>query len=216
MSVAIATKRPRFEVRHLMWLPAVLLLTWGVLAAAGVPLVPGSKAVSSGSATVNATVALDIHIAGTCAANTNFPSVPLNLGNNTLASCGVTFGTNNGATSTLKVASARTTAGNNLFCQAASVSAACGATFTSPAANAAALAGGEFGLYSSAITTCTTPGFTLNRYNPVPDSTAAAATICSMTGTTDGNYSLDFVANRAAGTVAGTYLGRADFTVQAT
>jgi hypothetical protein len=203
--------------RMLMWLPALVLAAWGLLSAAGMPLAPNSHAASTGGSTVNATVAIDVHIAGTCAAGTNFASVPLALGNNTLASCDVTFGTNNGATSTLKVESARTTGSDNMFCQAASVSAACGATFSAPGANAASLSDGQFGVQTTTISSCTTPTWTLNNFNPVPDSTTAGAgtTICSMTGTTDGDYDLEFVARRGAATPAGTYIGQAVFTAEA-
>lgn len=222
MSHACVPESPRPTVlnrRALMWLPAAMLLAWGMLAASGVPLTRDSHAASTGTTTVGATVALDVHIAGTCAAGTTFPSVPLALGSNSLATCGVTFGTNNGATSTLKVESARTVAANSMFCQAAgnSVSAACTNSFTQVGANAVAIAGNQFGVQTTAIGSCTTPTWTLSRYNPVPDSTFAGAgtTICSMTGTTDGNYSLDFVANRNAGSVSGTYQGQATFTAEA-
>jgi hypothetical protein len=203
--------------RSLVWLPAALLMTWGLLAAAGVFVTPTSKAASS-SSTVNATVALDVHIAGTCAAGTNFPSVALALGENTLATCGITFGTNNGASSALRVESPRPTTGNPMFCQAATVSTACGANvMANPAANALTLGDNQMGVLSTAVTTCTTPTWQLNRYNPVRDAGTAGAgdLVCTMTGTTDGNYTLSFRANRSASTVAGTYAGQAVFTAEA-
>jgi hypothetical protein len=216
-ALAIAAPRTRLSLRTLAWLPAIVLLAWGGLSAAGVPLVPNSHAVSTGSATVNATVALDVHIAGTCAGNTNFPSVGLALGDNVLASCGVTFGTNNGATSALKIETARPSGA--AFCQSAVGVACAGGNFTDVAANSAAIAGGEFGVKTTAITSCTTPTWTNLKFNPVRDATTAPGAgdlVCSMTGTTDGNYSLEFHANRAAGTPAGTYQAQANFTAEAT
>jgi hypothetical protein len=203
--------------RSLMWLPAAMLLTWGVLAAAGVFVTPASKAASS-SSTVNATVALDVSIGGTCAAGTNFPSVPLALGENTLANCGITFGTNNGASSSLRVESPRPTAGNPMFCQAATVATACGANvMANPATNALTLGDNQMGVLTTAISLCTTPAWTLNRYNPVRDINTGGAgdLVCTMTGTGTGNYSLSFRANRSVSTVAGTYAGQAVFTAEA-
>lgn len=207
----------RLRSRHLAWLPAVMLTAWAVLAAAGVPLTPSTNA-ATGSSTVTATVAVDIHIGGTCATYSNsFGNMP-DATNSAVGTCGITFGTNNGATSTLKVESARTTAGNNMFCRATSVSAACEPSgFAAPLANAASLAIDQFGVLTTAITSCTTPAWTLNTYNPVPDSTTAGTgtTVCSMTGTTDGNYSLEFRAYPDT-VAAGTYSGQAVFTVEAT
>lgn len=217
MSAALAT--PRLRARHLAWLPAVMLVAWGILAAAGVPLTPSAPAASTGSSTVVATVDTDIHINGTCAAGTTFPTVALAVGENTLASCGVTWGTNNGTTSTLKVESARDNTGQAAFCVAADGDVNCGASFTAPGVNAASLTGGQFGVLTTAITSCTTQTWTLNTYNAVPngfDQAGSGTTICSMTGTTDGNYTLSFRANRAASTAAGTYRGQAIFTAEAT
>jgi hypothetical protein len=220
MSVAIAKKRPTFEVRHLMWLPAVLLLAWGVLAAAGMPLVPSSKAVTTGTATVTASVALDIHLGGTCVGYSNAYGAMADNVNATLGSCTVTWGTNNGATSTLRVESARTTAGNVMFCRAADNTSACGTGgFTNVGANAASMVADQFGVLS-AVTTCNqAAGSKWNNgtYNPVPDSTVSSTgdVICTQTGTTDGNYGLTFKAWPDTVT-AGSYTGQAVFTVEAT
>lgn len=216
MSVATAT-RPRFAARHLAWLPAVLLLTWGVLAAAGVPLVPSSTAASTGNSTVTATVALDVHIGGTCPGYSNAYGAMVDNTLATLGSCSVTFGTNNGATSTLKVESARTTAGNVMFCRAGDNTSACGTGgFTNVGANSASIVADQFGVHST-VTSCTTATWANNTYNSVPDSTTAGAgtTICSMTGTTDGNYTLAFRAHPDTVT-AGSYTGQANFTVEVT
>lgn len=203
--------------RNLMWLPAAMLVAWGVLAAAGYGTTPSFGA-STGSATVSATVALDIHVGGTCSAGySNAYGAMADNVEATLGSCGMTFGTNNGATSTLKVESARTTAGNVMFCRAADNIGACGANgFTSPAANAATLGADKFGVLST-VTTCTTPTWTNGNYNPVPDSNTAGAgtTICSMTGTTDGSYTFSFRAHPDTVT-AGSYTGQALFTAEVT
>jgi hypothetical protein len=199
-----------------MWLPAALLVAWGVLAAGGFLVSPTSHAATS---TVNATVALDVHIGGTCAAGTNFPSQALGLSTNTsLAACDLTFGTNNGASSTVRVESPRA-AGHATFCQAGSVSANCsgGTGFASPTANDTALVDGEFAIRTTAITSCTTPTWTNTNYNGVPDSSTGGFgdLICTMTGTTDGDYDLEFFARRGVATVAGTYIGQAVFTAEA-
>ena len=203
--------------RNLMWLPAAMLVAWGVLAAAGYGVATPSFGASTGNSTVTATVALDVHIGGTCVGYSNaFGAMPDNT-ESTLGSCGITFGTNNGATSTLKVESARDNAGNLMFCRAADNDAACGANgFTSPAANALTLGADKFGVLST-VTTCTTPTWQNARYNPVPDETTAGAgtTVCSMTGTTDGNYTMSFRAHPDTVT-AGSYTGQALFTVEVT
>lgn len=206
--------------RNLMWLPAAMLIAWGVLAAAGYGVATPSFAANTGSSTVTATVALDVHIGGTCVGYSNaFGSMP-DATESTLGSCGITFGTNNGSTSTLKVESARTTAGDVMFCRPAVVgdnAGACGTGgFTTVAANAATLGADKFAVLST-VTTCTTPSWTNATYNPVPDSTTggAGATVCSMTGTTDGDYTLSFRAHPDTVT-AGDYTGQALFTVEVT
>jgi hypothetical protein len=218
MSVATAT-RPRFGLapRHLAWLPALLLLAWGLFAAAGVSLVPNSTAAST--ATVTASVALDIHIGGTCPSYSNaFGAMPDNT-ESTLGGCTVTFGTNNGATSTLKVESARDNAGQVMFCRAADNDVNCGAGgFTDAGANQVGPLGADkFGVLTTAIGACTTPSWTLNRYNPVPPENTAGAgvPICSMVGTGDGSYTLSFRAHPDTVT-AGSYTGQALLTVEAT
>ena len=69
--VAIKTA-PR--ARYLAWLPAVLLVAWGILSAAGVPLTPNSLAASTGTTTVSATVAKEVHIPASARAAAQGPS----------------------------------------------------------------------------------------------------------------------------------------------
>lgn len=219
MSVAFAPTRPRFRARHLAWLPAVLLVAWGILSAAGIPLTQNSSAVGS-TATVSATVALDIHILGTCAANPTYNDPALGLAATTIGACTVQFGTNNGAVgSTLKVEHARPS--GNAFCQAA-VTVACAAnpSFTNAPLAGGALADGAFGVRVNAAPTCNDPGtpWADTLHYGLRDSTTAPGTgdvICVQSGNTDGSYSLEFRADRAAGNTAGTYNTRADFTVEA-
>lgn len=201
--------------RNLMWLPASLLVAWGVLAAAGYGITPSFGA-STGSGTVTASVAIDVHVGGTCSLGYSNAYGP--MADNveaTLGTCGMTFGTNNGASSTLKVESARTTAGNVMFCRAADNIAACGANgFSNVGANAVSLGADNFGVLST-VTTCTTPTWQNARYNPVPDANTAGAgtTICQMTGTTDGSYTFSFRAHPDTVT-AGGYTGQALFTTE--
>ncbi len=206
--------------RNLMWLPAALLVAWGVLAAAGYGIAPSFGA-STGSGTVTATVALDVHVGGTCAAGYSnaYGAMADNVEAN-LGTCGMTFGTNNGATSTLRVESARTTAGNVMFCRAATNTGACGTGgFTNVAGGTLAASGvgvDRFGVLATA-NTCTTQTWITNQYWPVPDSTTAGAgtTVCSMTGTTDGDYTFSFRAHPDTVT-AGSYTGQALFTAEVT
>lgn len=215
MSVAFTTARPRIRARHLAWLPAVVLLGWGVLAAAGVPLAPSTNAATS-SVNVSATVPLDIHIGGTCPGQ-SYTDANLAVGDVAIGACTVTFGTNNGAVgSVLKVEHARPA--GNAFCQEA-VTVDCG---TKPsfadATGTATLAVGAFGVKVAAAPTCSTPSWTNGNYYGLRDATTATGagdTVCTHAGNTDGSYSLEFRANRDTGTVAGTYNARADFTVEA-
>jgi hypothetical protein len=217
MSVAIAPSRFRLTARHMMWLPAALLLTWGVLAAAGMPLTPSSRAAATGSATVSATVTPDMHMGGTCPGG-NYTDANLAIGDVNIGggSCTLTFGTNNGAVgAVLTVESARPS--GNTFCQAA-VAVACGANpaFTNaPTAGAAALAAGEFGAKVSAAPTCNGGGWTNGNFYGIRDATTAPGTgdtLCTQNGTTDGSYTLQFHSNRSAGTTAGTYNAQINFT----
>lgn len=218
MSVSLAL-RPR----HLAWLPALLLAALALCAAAGVDLVRPSHAASTGNVTVSASVAPELHIGGTCPGAT-LSGVSMGSGDGTtaLGTCTLTFGTNNNnpGGSLLRVETPRATAGDETLCSTA-VTASCGTTrfIDALTTGAAALADGEFGVQVSGIPTCNTPTWTNGNYYGLEDAATALGAgnlVCdhNVFGS-DASYSLTFAANPAGSTIATTYQGRADFTVEA-
>lgn len=211
------------RARHLAWLPAGLLIVAAVLSAAGVRMVGPGYAASTGSTTVSATVNPELHIGGTCPGNT-LSGVSMNTTDATtaLGSCTVTFGTNNNnpGGSLLRVETPRATGGDNTFCSTA-VTASCGATSFADVAftGAASLADGQFGVLVNGAPTCNTATWTNGNYYGLRAAATAPGTgdlICDHnTFPGDASYSLQFSANPGGTTVATTYQGRADFTVEA-
>lgn len=211
--------------RTLMWLPALLLVGIAVLAASGFRLVGPSYAASTGSAVVSATVTPELHIGGTCpGANLVGPAMAVADATTVLGSCTLTFGTNNNnpGGSLIRVETPRATAGDETFCTTA-VTLACGANSFTDVATAgvafAAVPEGGFGVNVNGAPTCNTATWTNGNVYGLEDATTAAGTgnlICDHnTFPGDASYNLRFVANPTGSTVAGTYQGRADFTVEA-
>lgn len=229
--------------RNLAWLPAAMLIAWGVLAAAGVPLNPNSNAASSGNTTVIATVDPELHInsgAGLCA------GLSITAGTNltpdgttdTIGDCTLRFGTNNVSTGSLvRVRNGRPNDAtiDETFCAggAGTETAACAATkFTDVAhTGAASLAANEFGVLVNGAPTCAGgPVWTNGNYYGLRDANEAAAdgggggtadgyVICDninqMGAANDAIYALRFAANPDSSQPATAYRGQAVFQVLA-
>jgi hypothetical protein len=232
--VAIKTA-PR--TRYLAWLPAVLLVAWGILSAAGVPLTPSSLAASTGTTTVSATVAKEVHIAldtaGNCGpaggSNTarSLTGSALNTsqdGSTAFATCRATFGSNNSALgATLLIESTRT-AGTKSFCTDAVGSGACaGSTFSDAPTGGETMAAfqtdeGKFGVkVTSPGATCSggmVTGGNVYGLGQNTDATPNGASVCATASTTDGTVDVNYHANSASNQPAGTY--NVETTVTAT
>lgn len=236
--VAIKTA-PR--ARYLAWLPAVLLVAWGILSAAGVPLTPNSLAASTGTTTVSATVAKEVHIAldttGNCGpaggSNTarSLTGSALNTsqdGTTAFATCRATFGSNNSALgATLLIESTRT-AGTKSFCTDAVGGGACaGSSFSDAplAGEANGTGAGQFGQDEGKFgVKITSPGATCSGgmvtgglvygLGQNTDATPNGATVCATASTTDGTVDVNYHANSASNQPAGTY--NVETTVTAT
>lgn len=239
MSAALTMFRPR----HLAWIPAALLAAWAIAAATGFTMTDTSRAATSSSTvSVTASVLPEVHLDltnGSCGTLTDpdgagplvedgaFTPAAMSAGggDTTLATCAITFGSNNNGTNgaSLWVESSRT-AGTKSFC-AAAFNADCLATdsFTETATAGVALADltdGNFGVKPSAIAGCGGAGAdwsTANFYG-LPQNTdgTLGSRICDTNSTTDGSTTLTFVADPAAAQAAGNYYVRAIFTAQAT
>lgn len=221
MSAVFTTVR----ARHLAWFPAALLAAWGLLAAAGVPLAPDSRAASStGTTSVTATVSPEVHVGGTCIGSTySGVSMLTTAGDTDLHSaCTVTFGTNNGTNgATLRVRHSRPSP-NVAFCQNSVYADAClGDTFTD-VVNTGVAAGsmpeGSFGVGVTAVTACTTPTWAAGNVYGLRDITTAGGVgdlVCTQSGNTDGNYSIQFRADPSNSETAGSYYAQAQFVAEA-
>lgn len=221
----LAARRPTVSARHLMWLPAGLLLAWGLLAAAGVQLTPSSRAAAStGSTTISATVLPDIHTTGSTCAGASITGVSFAPGVNDtlLGGCSMVFGTTNGASGAqLRVEHPRP-AGNVAFCQQATPASACaGGTFTDALYNGVGVTDipdGSFGVKANAVTTCSTPTWTAGNLYGLRAAATAPGTgdlICDRSAGTDATYALQFYADPSAAQVSGLYYAQADFTAEA-
>jgi hypothetical protein len=210
--------RPRLN--RFALLPAILLLTWGALSAAGVRLTPGSQAATAGSSTVTANVTADVQIGGTCVGYTGTnPSLLTTASATVLGTCTVTQSSNNNSATALRVKSSRTAAGTGPFCKTAifpdNVTTCAGATksFANVVAGSASLTDGQFGIKVAAAPTCSTATWTNGNYYPLPDAASAGSLICNTTAGTTGSYNLSFEADPAATQESGNYGTVANFTV---
>lgn len=212
--------------RHLVWLPAALLVAFGALSAAGFTVAPDSvAATATGSVSVTASVAAEVHMTLANCATPNvavmggsannqtaaFSSVALTTSDaaTVLGQCDMTFGTNNNALGAqLTVADARAAGGSgNFLCASASGTVCAGADFTDTAV-LATLAEGAAGLKLSALTCNGAAGMTTANYYPI----AAAANVCvDTTGVSDSSLTLQVVANPSTTQPSGSYVGQANF-----
>ena len=228
------------NARTIAWLPALLLIAAGLLAATGVRIAGDSHAATS-TVTIGATVSKEVHVnlntGGSCgtgtAAATNITGTTLapTDGDVSLATCRLTFGSNNSAAGAqLLVESGRTVAGNS-FCTAA-VPAVCAAPqFTdvstsgvTPASfgTGEAASAGNFGV-SAAINaaSCDGTGGIAGGTNiwGLPqntDATPNGTLVCQTTSTTDGDVTMDFRVNPGSSQPASTgYVVQAAFTATA-
>ncbi|MCW2921990.1 MAG: hypothetical protein JWL76_1864, partial [Thermoleophilia bacterium] len=130
---------------YVTWIPALLLLVAGVLAAAGFGGIANSHAASTGTTTVTATVAKEVHVAlnttGSCgpaggsATTRSFAGATMATtdGDVSLASCRVTFGSNNSALGANLLVESTRTSGTNSFCAVAAAGACAAPQFTEAA-----------------------------------------------------------------------------------
>lgn len=208
----------------MMWLPAAALLTAALLAATGFRVTPPSYAATN-TTTVSANVGAELHIgtgAGQCGGGV-YSGVSISPGANAaLATCTLTFGSNNNAAGVnIRVESTRPS-GADTFCQAA-ITSACTAgatTFTNVATTGiliGSLTNGGYGVHVTGTPTCSTPTWASGSIYGIgaADTAGAGNLICSQSGTTDGSYPLAFTARGDASKTAGTYTTNAQFTVAA-
>lgn len=217
--------------RHLVWLPAAMLLAWGVLAAAGVSLVPSSKAVTSTqSSLVEATVIPHISLAGTCLGttfsgvtmNSTSPATPLISGGGGL--CSVEFYSTNGTSGAqLYAENLRTNASQRTFCKAAPPGNCVAAdSFTDVPDGSAGLADGEFGIRVDSVTGCSAPTWNAaaltDHYSVAVDTGGNGELVCSDAAGPAGNraiYSLSYEADPSGATTSGAYNAEIRFTAEA-
>ncbi len=231
------------NARTIAWLPALLLVAAGLLAATGFSVIGKSYGASAGTVAVGATVSKEVHLAlnttGTCGpaggstTTRSFTGTTLATTDNdvTFGTCQVTFGSNNNGTAgaSLFVESSRTVAGNS-FCTAA-IPAVCvapqftdvstsGVTPASFATGEAATAG-NFGVSASINgASCDGTGGIAGGTNvwglPQNVDAGAGTLVCSTASTTDGDITLAFRANPGSSQTASSgYVVEASFTATA-
>ncbi|MBC7632030.1 hypothetical protein [Aeromicrobium sp.] len=227
MTTAPTAARSR-HINRWAFLPALVLLVWGGLAASGVSFTGDSQAANS--STIGVTVDGAVTLGGTCTTNgtmTGANFLPSAVGAQLLGACTVTQGTTNGSQSLVRVESTRATAGTGIFCQTpitvgASYTEVCAGAaalnFTQATAGSAALADGQFGIQATPGACSAGWGNTL--FYPLRDATTAPGAgdiICQTLGSTATTTStLSFQADPIATQGAGAYTTRAEFTVAAT
>ena len=205
--------------RRLIWVPAVVLLAWAVLAALGYSSVQDSRAASTGSVTPEATVLPDLQIGGTCIGGSRNGSLSVAADDDAIgASCTVTFATNNNPGGVRLRAESNRPAGVT-FCKNANVAIACGAVANfadAPVGGAASLADGEFGMRVESAPTCTTPGWANGSVYGLAASPGAGSIVCNTHAMgAGGSYELRFYADTVAAQEAGDYDGQVNFFLEA-
>lgn len=221
---ATALMRPR--ARHLVWLPAVLLVAWGLLSAAGGTVSPTSyAATSSGTTVVEGTVLPHIDLGGTCDGGTlSGATLDPALGETSLGTCTLTFQTTNGASgATLYAEHNRTNALQPAFClDSAAPPANCTASLADSADNQPNVGDGQFGIRVEGVTNCDTETWdaaaATDTYGTGPLPTPGfGETVCatSADAVTATSYNLRFVADAAAATTSGDYEAQILFTAEA-
>lgn len=219
---ALASIRPR--TRHLAWLPAALLVGWGVLAACGVTLTPSSHAVSqAGNTTVSATITPHIALGGTCIGSHDGGNLTTSAVNKLTGAgnCTVQFHTTNGNApgATLKAENARTNAGQATFCTNAPPADCGAAAFANVTDGSAALTDGQFGIQVVSVSDCTTPAWTAtNYYSVAVDTSGFGELVCTDAAGPSANqavYTLSVNARPGPSTPAGDYEGEIAFTAEA-
>lgn len=225
-----ATVSRSHHINRWAFLPALVLLVWGGLAAAGISFTEDSHAANS--TTVGVTVDGMVTLGGTCTTNgtlTGANFLPNAVGAQLLGTCTVIQGTTNGSPSLVRVESTRATAGTGIFCQTpitvgASYAEVCAGAaavnFQQAVAGSAGLADGQFGIQATPGTCVVGAGSWANTmYYPLRDmATAPGAgdTICTTLGSTASTTStLSFQADPIATQAQGAYTTRAEFTVAA-
>lgn len=205
--------------RALAWLPAAFLLTAALLAAAGFGGIGSSKAATTGDVTVTATVAKEVHVnlddTGACGPVTGSTSTKAITGTSmttaspdmSLATCRLTFGSNNSASGANLLIESTRTSGTNHFCTTAPTGACVAPQFTeastagvTPAAfgTGEAAAAGNFGIKANLNSGCSDGWVASANYfglSPNTDATPNGATVCSTASTTDGDVTIDFRVN---------------------
>lgn len=215
----------------MMWLPAALLLTAALLAAAGLRMTESSYA-NPRTTVINATVGAEVTI-GTGASECGdavFGPTAITVGTATnLGTCTLSFGTNNNAAgANIVVESTRPTGGLEVFCQAALTSGCAAGTssFTSvPIAGSATMADGQYGVRLNAALAAGTCAagtgsvwITSGTYYGVRSADVAPGAgdpVCNRTSTGTSSLPLQFTAQGASTKVSGTYQTNARFTAAA-
>lgn len=214
--------------RHLVWLPAALLLAWGVLAASGSLVSPSSHAATADTetSTISGTVLPYVAVTGTCIGAHAGVSMAPTAGATALNAvpCTVAFHTNGATGATLYAEHARTNAGQRTFCLEATPGdcVTANGSFTDVADGSAALTDGQFGIRVTNVSNCTTPTWNAaaaTDHYSVPSLAAAGYgdTICFDAVGTLANqavYTLSFDADPDVSTVAGLYRAAINFTAE--
>ena len=198
--------------RNLMWLPAAILMAWGVLAAAGVPLTPTSGAATSTSV-VTATVSPELTIGGTCDDAITTGTVSVNSADVSIGgACTVTFSTNNHVPG-IRLRAESDRPSTPALCKNLITTATCGAvaTFTDGlVAGQADLPDGGFGLLLNATSTCTTSAgsWAIGTAYGLPadiDGTAGATACAQQAMGAGGSFNLSYRVDTLAAQQSGDY-----------
>ena len=205
--------------KFLPWLPAILTVGLGIVAATGLSMIPLVNAASTGNVTVQATVGPELHMTP-CA--TQGPTA-LTLGGaleNIGGGCVTSFGSNNNANGVnLRVANFQA---GVFLCYGVGGARNCGTSsygdeLTTGTLNASVTAD-KAGVQLTAVE-ATAPA-AVNDW-PIATTTyglpaaASPAQICHSVSTADRTCSTQFVARTAGTETAGTYEGVAEFSITA-
>jgi hypothetical protein len=208
-------------MRHLMWLPAALLLSAGVLAAGGFKLVGPSYGASTGSTAVDVTVLPNLTFGGTCDGATRSGSLSVAADDSNIgATCTVTYSTNNHAAGVrLRAESTRALA--PALCKQANTTLNCGAvdSFGDAATGGIVdMADGAFGVQVAGAPTCTTgAGSWVNGTSyGLPAGAGAGSVVCAQHNMgAAGTYTLQFRADTLAAQPSGDYDAGVSFFLEA-